>query len=92
MTIAVDDARPQSDTPRVSDRLARTTAGRVLAVLEQLQVAAGGSVEVTVGELMARVGATERTIQRATKALRAEGAISVEESRGGASRFTIPAQ
>jgi len=84
VTIAVDDVRSQSDAPRT-----RTIPEAVLA---ELRVRAGGArvVVVTVGELAAAAGVTERSVRRATARLLAAGSLQVEPGRGAANRYVLP--
>jgi pyocin large subunit-like protein len=89
MTLAMGDVRSQSDTPVLPPRLARTAAVHVLAALVELAPPGGGAVALTVRELAGRARVTERTVQRSMRALEEIGAVAVEETRGGTSRFTV---
>jgi DNA-binding GntR family transcriptional regulator len=86
MTIAAGEARPQPDTP-LPGRLGRTAAAPLWRELVKRSEESGGETAVTVAELADTLGLSDRTIQRATVALLAEGLLRVEETRGGRNRY-----
>lgn len=89
MTLAMGDVRPQTDTPVLPPKMARTAAAHVLAALTELAPPDGGPVALTMRELAERARVTERTVQRSMRALEALGVVVVEETRGRTSRFAV---